>query len=91
MTQYGFRRNVLALRRMGIAVSGLTTGACIFATIHSGLRVNDVMSLALALICLWLWAACVRPEWVREAADGYAAKFYEAVDGATHGAQEMKP
>lgn len=85
LVSYGYRRNVLGLRRLGIFLSILCAIAALgFAWLQFD-RQHAIdrgvwASLTVAIIFLLFWIFIVTPEWVRLVADSYAVRLIEAVD-----------
>jgi hypothetical protein len=82
---YGFRRNVFGMRRIGLAISILTTVALgLQLYIHfSGHAKVAVLSLALEAVnvaMLLIWIFWVNEEAVRRGADLYADRLFETLD-----------
>jgi hypothetical protein len=93
---YGYRRNMLGLRAGGITIALLAAigAGALFSTqvlhipfISAGLPkvladprniLLVVVSVAIAIV----WAALVRPAWVREAADSYSLALLRSLDFA---------
>lgn len=83
--QYGFRRNMLGMRRVGLFLS---TSACIatlgFAveSLH-GLpiwRTGFTLVAAASLILTLVWWRVVNPDWVQAAARNYAERLLDSLD-----------
>lgn len=83
---YGFRRNTLGLRPLGLLVAAATV---LVAALLAGLRatasveIGSMLGLAVAAVvaavAAGLWARC-GPDWVRTAADAYAAALLDAAE-----------
>lgn len=87
---YGYRRNVWGLRSIGIVLSALccigSIGRCYATYGATGqLGVEMVGAMGFDLLLLLLWVFRFSPGWVRIAADAYAERLSEAVDGMTGG------
>jgi hypothetical protein len=82
---YGFRRNVLGLKHIGIFVTVLGVAAAsakIHLDVHSAAGVGP-LPVASALICAILlagWVFWVRPDWVMTCADAYALQLLRACE-----------
>ncbi len=82
---YGFRRNTLGLRQLGITFSivGLLV-AIAFVGLGSGsLSTREDRwgaAAAVCLVCLLFWLSVVTDAWVRKAADNYADRLLGAAD-----------
>lgn len=85
LVAYGYRRNVLGLRPIGIAVCTL----CLLASVvfsFLGLRSRGALtpglyaSLSISILFLVFWVFRVSERWVRFSAECYAARLIEAVD-----------
>lgn len=76
--EYGFRRNCLGLRPvgMGIAVTGLVVSGLLL--LSEGLAARFVVPLAAAAMGLVWWRRHVTPSWVRTAAERYAIQLMAA-------------
>jgi len=82
---YGMRRNLLGLRREGIAFAVLTVlaGGLLLGFAHgtlSGRAGRFGPGVGVALVALVFWIAVVRPGWVRLTAEAYAVQFIGAID-----------
>jgi hypothetical protein len=82
---YGMRRNMLGLRRIGIAVA-LATGvlALVLLLLTSGPLASRATrygpALGIGILELALFGIVVRPDWVRVPAEAYADRLLESVD-----------
>jgi len=88
---YGYRRNLLGLRPLGIGialVSMVMSGFHLYRLRESGGEVNASIAIALvfAIVMLCLWIFRFNVEWVRVPADAYAERLAEAVDSLTDSA-----
>ena len=78
---YGYRRNLLGLRPLGMSISWVALSACLLMIGLTYLDVVDLDVLALsasivvALIFIFIWLRLVRAEWVRDAGDIYAERL----------------
>jgi hypothetical protein len=82
--EYGFRRNSLGLRPVGLAVAAAALiAACALLIADSGAvgpRLSRWgVSALFSLAVLIFWLMFVNPEWVRRAAELYATRLLEAV------------
>jgi hypothetical protein len=82
---YGFRRNIFGVRRLGIIVSFLCVLANIgwgYTTYKSGvsLIINQFISIGTSGILLMCWVFVFSTEWVRVPANAYAERLTEAID-----------
>lgn len=82
---YGFARNVLAIRPWGILVA--TFGAvAVFvrlyelASDHQPIPMVQPVIAATNTILLLLWIFKFRPDWVKEPAEAYSVSLYESID-----------
>jgi hypothetical protein len=85
LVSYGYRRNVLGLRPLGLFLSilcGIATAGFAWFQFHHQLQIDRAVwgSLALAIVFLLFWSFIVTPEWVQLVAESYAARLVEAVD-----------
>lgn len=83
--QYGFRRNMLGMRTVGLSIS---VSACI-ATLGFAIgsfyglpiwRVGFSLVAAASLILTLIWWRVVNPDWVRSAARDYAERLLDSLD-----------
>lgn len=76
--EYGFRRNCLGLRPVGltIAIAAAAVGSTLIVAGDSRYFVGIAVSL---LAALW-WYRAVTPEWVRKAAELYADELMNGAD-----------
>jgi len=82
---YGFRRNTWGLRPIGITTNLLCLFALTFwsyVVYHSTHQINTKILVAVlcVLVLLFLWLFRFSSQWVRLAADAYAARLVEAID-----------
>ena len=81
---YGYRRNVLGLRPLGLFLSvlcGLLRLVSPDSTFITSMRLMVVSGFVSSCdIFLLFWMFIVTPEWVQLVADSYAARLIEAVD-----------
>lgn len=82
---YGFRRNLLGLRWWAVGAAVLGLGLAMGAVIGerevgTGSSIAFVGALALDVVALFLFAAVVRPPWVKVAGDAYAERLLGAAD-----------
>ncbi|MDL5047290.1 hypothetical protein QQ054_14825 [Oscillatoria amoena NRMC-F 0135] len=76
LTNYGYCRNLLGLKPIGLtlALLGISFGVLRFAGwVQVGSLPLTGMSCAVSLVMLLVWLMLVRPEWVRVPAFAYAA------------------
>ena len=84
---YGFRRNVLALKPLAVLFDAITIGAIVFANIGLWRESGIVTPSAEAIVCAALSAvhaliflAVVRKSWVYAVADAFARQLLAATD-----------
>jgi hypothetical protein len=82
---YGFRRNMLGLRRLGVGVSLVALAGVIITAIFEAIvgRQMDgtlVIGGLVALAALLFWITVVKPSWVEAAANAYARELLAACD-----------
>lgn len=95
---YGFARNMLGVRRLGLAVT-LATGAiaALLATWAAwtgsmGEAEGPLVAAALLNAAMaGFWSRGVRSDWVRSAADAYAIAILETCEGAAHAPVRSAP
>jgi hypothetical protein len=80
---YGFRRNLWALKRFGTVIAIVGVAACGLYLWHGWERSGQIsaeaaITVALNLGLLLLWVFRITPCWVRIPAHAYAARLYEA-------------
>jgi hypothetical protein len=95
---YGYRRNLCGLRRVGIILSALSSTVSAFWLYHQHsvtgeVREETVVAFACTVVILSLWIFRFSPDWVRLAADAYAERLAESVDSVAdkRGTAEPKP
>jgi hypothetical protein len=82
---YGFRRNLWALKPIGIAVGLLSLAALAFLT-RAQARANtiawfgNVTAILIVTVMLVAWVTHITPKWVKNAADGYAERLLASID-----------
>ena len=82
---YGMRRNLLGLRRTGMAVAAVTVIVAIVMVLASSGRFAHRAAqygpgLGVAMIGLLFWVLIVNRDWVRVPAEAYGDRLIEAVD-----------
>ena len=87
---YGFRRNLLALKSIAYGVEAIAVLILIgvalaswtgnLATTFQSLALEWWASLTITAVHALLFVACIRPEWVRAAAENYARQLLAACD-----------
>jgi hypothetical protein len=88
-TEYGFRRNLRALKRFGILISVTTLVGCVAAGVPLGLLVMHQAALVFlapflcAVAALYLWTKA-NDDWVRIPAEAYADRLVGAVEILAH-------
>jgi hypothetical protein len=86
---YGFRRNMLGLRPWGRRISAASAAVALGALIGALFgwinlaEIPLVVVLVASVTLLVIWNRTVTPEWVRRAADAYAARLLEAIETLT--------
>ena len=77
---YGFRRNLLGLKPLGLVSAALGTGLPLAAgwsgKVEWGLSVY--LSVVLSVMSALVWLLAIRPGWVRAAAEQYAERLLES-------------
>lgn len=79
---YGFRRNLVGMRSVGITISLLSLGVCIATPVlrDSSPNLVEVLSSIVCASLFSLWLLRFRKEWVKIAAFAYAERLLESVD-----------
>lgn len=77
---YGFRRNLLALRPVGLTVLVILLGVDTAVILLGGQPVRVLLAGLVALLCGLAWITVVRPTWVLEQGYSYAERLFEALD-----------
>ncbi len=84
---YGFRRNLWAMRPVGITIAliGLLVcaGKMIVDAGQGAMSVRLIAATALNAVLLVLWTVRIRREWVRLAAEEYAKRLLETLNRAS--------
>jgi hypothetical protein len=80
-TGYGFRRNLLALKSVGVAivVFSLCVDVWVLLSNQFDWRLAAVSGIHIAALLTWVLA--VKSEWVLEAAEDYASTLFETLEG----------
>jgi hypothetical protein len=90
--QYGFCRNLLALRSMAVTIgflSVLTTLAAGVWLVHvSDFQIRPWACLAVNGLFLFWWVFTVKPQWVRIPAFAYAERLFESTESASRSRKE---
>jgi len=77
---YGFRRNLWGLKTVGLLIILLSfvviaPFACYRIISFKSISVNSIFALLVNFFLLIVWILCIKPEWVRVAADAYAQRL----------------
>lgn len=82
--EYGFRRNLLGLKSIGLATALLSSLVNALALLErlGGSPLAGAASLIVSLLLAAGWLLVVNPGWVRDAADGYARALLAACEVA---------
>lgn len=81
--EYGFRRNMLGLRPLGIAVAVVSAAVSVAALVAPFAGSDDIawiVSAASSTVVGLLWGRLVTPDWVRGASELYADRLFEAAE-----------
>jgi hypothetical protein len=79
--RYNFRRNALAVRNAALLVAGACALGDALAVALGYQRTNALIALAVSLLVLVAWAFSVTESWVKQAADTYCKRFFDAIGG----------
>lgn len=82
---YGFRRNMLGIRFLGMFLSvstflGSASGVIWSFASADVWRLDYSFIVSVSLLLFFLWLRVVRSEWVRDAAECYAERLIESLD-----------
>lgn len=77
---YGFRRNLLGMKPYGIFVAAGSLAVDLLIGISGPITVALIAATTIHVSLLGVWITVVNPTWVREAADRYADRLFEALD-----------
>ncbi|MGH9515871.1 MAG: hypothetical protein ACRD3P_09375 [Terriglobales bacterium] len=82
---YGFRRNLWALKPIGITLGLLSLAALAFLTrVRVGANVvvwfGNITAISIVSLLLVWWFLRITPKWVRIAADAYAERLLASID-----------
>lgn len=82
---FGFRRNLWALKPFGIPSSIVGIASCSLAVILRGHRTASglllaIVGIAIGVLLFVLWLAVFSPNWVRIPADAYAERLLGSLD-----------
>ena len=75
---YGFRRNLRALKPLGLTSAALSVAIALVAAWNETTILTFVLALDILLAILWI--AVVRDEWVHDQAKKYAERFFVAIE-----------
>lgn len=79
-TNYGFARNLLALKPIAIAILALAIASDVIAILLSSDSLRFAVLLGIHVIFVGAWIIFVKEPWVRQVADAYANRLFEALD-----------
>jgi hypothetical protein len=82
VAEYGFRRNTLGLRPIGIAVAAAITITSLAALVagDAGHPTRFIIAAAVGALAVLGWTLGVRPQWVRTSAELYATRLLETAE-----------
>jgi hypothetical protein len=80
---YGRARNMLALRPYAVGAIGLAAAIDYYVFTQKGISVGLAVVIGAHAILLGCWLCFVRESWVRQAANTYAERLFEALDRMT--------
>jgi hypothetical protein len=78
--QYGFRRNLLGLKPIGIGVVILSMGVEAVYWAVMGIDGRLIGALAVGILMLTVWLAVVRSGWVLQSGRSYADRLFETLE-----------
>lgn len=87
--RYSFRRNTLAVRPAAIVIAIVCALGDALALRLDYQSTPGLTALGFSLIALAIWLTIVRKSWVKQAAQTYRDRFYEAVCALTMGDREQ--
>ncbi|MBP2323786.1 hypothetical protein JOF56_004171 [Kibdelosporangium banguiense] len=82
-TQYGFRRNLLAMKPVGIVMVALSVGVETIYFLLSSFNGRLITSVSTSVVVLLAWLLAVRSDWVRQAGQAYAERLFETLESLT--------
>jgi hypothetical protein len=77
---YGFRRNLYALKPIALAVLGLAIALAVVSSLADGVHWPVALSGSATLLLMLAWLFLVRPEWVWQAGEKYAERLLETLE-----------
>jgi hypothetical protein len=80
-TEYGFRRNCLGLRPTALILAAVIGGASAILIVTQPSPGRYWLAAAVSVVALVGWWRLVTEEWVRQAAELYADRLFEAAAG----------
>jgi hypothetical protein len=87
-TDYGYRRNLTAIKPAGLTVLAALLVTDIISMIANMGITPIITATAIHIICALAWLLIVRQPWVREQAETYAKTLFEALEEPTLGAPQ---
>lgn len=93
LMSYGFRRNLLGMKPIGLSFSAVCTGVEV-AALAEALRMGreadapTVGFLAVNIFLLACWILLITPDWVKRAADSYADRLLAASESLPKGTEK---
>lgn len=88
--EYGFRRNVLGLKPVALAIAGATGVAAVALALIDHAPGHFLPAAAVGAAAMLAWAVVVRPAWVRAAAERYAERLLETCESLGRPITETK-
>lgn len=80
---YGFRRNLLALKTPALVILVLALGADVAIGVLADQWIKAAVLGGIHLLALTAWPVVVTAGWVRETADSYAERLFDALEDPT--------
>ena len=77
---YGYRRNLLGLKRIAVPLAALCLCGDVLLGVFGTLSIGHWVAGGVQLFVLAAWLFIVNDAWVRQAADTYTLRLFEALD-----------
>lgn len=79
---YGYQRNMLGMKPIGVVISVVSLCGCLFGTYLIGAWKDPMklMTICISAFALGLWVFVVTEAWVKSAADEYATRLLASCD-----------
>jgi hypothetical protein len=77
---YGFRRNLYALKPLALGLVALAMVGCIVIGVRQGVTSNVIIAATVDVLALLAWILVITPDWVLQVGERYAERLLETLE-----------